>query len=287
MKKLKNLISQHRKASLLALFFLIVFVGFSATNAVNVAQHRDADAAQQESESTEQKDSGDKEDTDGADAKAALTDSQKKLIKGYDDKTKNLIETLCSSIWSANGGKYTLHFYDTYYTETVNGNEETHPYAISTVEYGTNGSDTEIDTIAFETDTGTHIATYSLVKSADSKSAGQSTVESTSMFQLKNASYERTDAVAKIKIAGLNSEITELLGDSDKLVSELSNWCSVHYPAATTATWSKNVTIDYNENIVVTSFSLGSDESDTVTGNSASVVSVTYNRSDAAYEFDL
>lgn len=291
MEKLKNLFNQHKKASLLALFALIVFVGFSVTSALNVAERRASDAAQeQQTEETEQTGSETDGQEDGTeDTDVSLTDSQEELIAAYDEKTESLIETLCASVWSANDGKYTLRFHDTYYTETVNGNEETHPYAIATVEYGTNGSDTEIDTIVFETDTGSHIATYSLVKSAESESAGQSTIESSSMFSLKDASYERTDAVAQIDISGLNSEITELLGDTEKLTTELSSWCSVHYPVATKAVWSKSVTIDYDADIVVTSFSLGTSDSDaeTMTGTTSQVVSVTYSRSTGEYEFDL
>lgn len=85
-----------------------------------------------------------------------------KLIKEYDDKTKKLIETMSSSIWSSNGGKNTLRFYDSHYVENIDGVEEKHPYAIARIDYGTNGSDTEIDTIVFETDTGSHIVTYTL-----------------------------------------------------------------------------------------------------------------------------
>ena len=40
MDKIKAIVSQHKKTSLLALFVLIVFVGFSVTSAMNVAQRR-------------------------------------------------------------------------------------------------------------------------------------------------------------------------------------------------------------------------------------------------------
>ena len=43
MEKIKTLVSQHKKASLLALFALIVFIGFSATSAMNVARQRDGE----------------------------------------------------------------------------------------------------------------------------------------------------------------------------------------------------------------------------------------------------
>lgn len=45
MEKIKTLVSQHKKASLLTLFALIVFIGFSATSAMNVARQRAAEEA--------------------------------------------------------------------------------------------------------------------------------------------------------------------------------------------------------------------------------------------------
>ena len=59
---------------------------------------------------------------------------RKEAIKGYDDKVKRLIETMSSSIWSDNERHEHLRFYDTYYVETINGDEKTHPYAITKVE---------------------------------------------------------------------------------------------------------------------------------------------------------
>ena len=40
MDKFKQLIIEHKKATLIALFFLIVFIGGSAVSAINVAKHR-------------------------------------------------------------------------------------------------------------------------------------------------------------------------------------------------------------------------------------------------------
>ena len=152
MEKIKTLVSQHKKASLLTLFALIVFIGFSATSAMNVARQRAAEEAAKTESVDEQ---GTSDDGKDAEEKVELSSSQKKLIDGYDDETKKLIETLSASVFSANNGRNTLRFHDDYYVETVNGKEQNHSYAISTVEFGNNGSDSEIDRIVFETDTTT------------------------------------------------------------------------------------------------------------------------------------
>ena len=88
-----------------------------------------------------------------------------------------------------------MRFYDSHYVENIDGVEEKHPYAIARIDYGTNGSDTEIDTIVFETDTGSHIVTYTLSIAEDGNSIGGSTLSSSSMFYSKNSLYECIDPV--------------------------------------------------------------------------------------------
>lgn len=285
MDKLKQLITRHKIASLIALFFLIVFVGFSATSALRVAGERTQDSNQEQIQSAQG--SSQAADDEQPEPDVTLSESQQDLIDGYDDATRQFIATLSASLYSADNGAHTLRFYDDYYIETENGNTSTHPYAISAIEHSNDGATTEIDTIVFETDTGTHIVTYSLVTNAESASSGQSTIQSSTMFTLKNTAYTRTDAVRQIAITGLNSEMTDLFGgDTDKLTTELSNWCSVHYPAATTATWDQNVTIDYSQGIVVTAFAIDNDGSGTIIG-AAATVSVTYDRANGTFTFDL
>ena len=286
MKDWKGLLKKHRKAALLSLFAIIVFAGFSVTSALHVAERRAAQQSQTASVAGGV--SGQTADTSEAE-KTALTESQKKLIESYDSKTRKLIETLRAGVWSASDGKYTVRFYDDHYVETVNGGETSHPFAISACEFGNNGSDTEVDTIAFETDAGTYIATYTLVKSADSASAGQASLLS-GMFALPDTAYQRSDAVEKISVEGLEGEAERLLGDQDAFVDALSRWCSTHYPSAVKATWNRNVTIDYDKGLVVTAFTLSSDESGgsaAVAGSATPVISVTYDRNDSTYKFSV
>ena len=286
MKDWKGLLKKHRKTALLSLFAIIVFAGFSVTSALHVAERRAAQQSQTASVAGGV--SGQTADTSEAE-KTALTESQKKLIESYDSKTRKLIETLRAGVWSASDGKYTVRFYDDHYVETVNGGETSHPFAISACEFGNNGSDTEVDTIAFETDAGTYIATYTLVKSADSASAGQASLLS-GMFALPDTAYQRSDAVEKISVEGLDGEAERLLGDQDAFVDALSRWCSTHYPSAVKATWNSNVTIDYDKGLVVTAFTLSSDESGgsaAVAGSATPVISVTYDRNDSTYKFSV
>lgn len=276
MDKIKAIVSQHKKATLLALFALIVFVGFSVTSAMNVAQRR-----AEEGEPLEQIESSNEKSPSSEPSKDInLSDSQKEAIKGYDDKVKRLIETMSSSIWSDKTGTNTLRFYDTYYVETINGDEKTHPYAITKVEYGTNGADAEIDTVVFLTDTGTHIATYTIALGVDGNSISTSTISSSSMFSKKDSLYECADPVKSITVKGLNSEMTGLFGgDVTKLTEDLSSWCASHFPTASEATWQKTAVIDYEKDIISTNFTLNTE--------TPVSIAVTYSLSDKSYNFEL
>lgn len=275
MDKIKAIVSQHKKTSLLALFVLIVFVGFSVTSAMNVAQRRAEEESIEQVEPDNEKTSSSESDKD-----IKLSDSQKEAIKGYDDKVKRLIETMSSSIWSDKTGTNTLRFYDTYYVETINGVEKTHPYAITKVEYGTNGADAEIDTVVFLTDTGTHIATYTIALDVEGSSISTSTLSSSSMFSKKDSLYECADPVKSITVKGLNSEMTSLFGgDVTKLTEDLSSWCASHLPTASEAAWEKTAVIDYENGIISTTFTLNTE--------TPVSIAVTYSLSDKSYNFEL
>ena len=239
MDKIKAIVSQHKKASLLALFALIVFVGFSVTSAMNVAQRR------AEGESIGQVEpSNDKSPSSESSKDIRLSDSQ------------------------------------TYYVETINGDEKTHPYAITKVEYGTNGADAEIDTVVFLTDTGTHIATYTIALDVEDGSISTSTISSSSMFSKKDALYECADPVKSITVKGMNSEMTGLFGgDASKLTKDLSSWCASHFPTASEAVWQKSAIIDYEKGIISTNFTLNTE--------TPVSIAVTYSLSDKSFNFEL
>lgn len=260
MDKLKALLKEHKKPALMGLFLLIVFIGGSAMSAVNVAQHRAQEAAQQHEEQQKYENSQSPANSQSDDVK--LSDTQKKAIENYDEDTEKFIDTLAASVWSANNGKYTLRFSDDQYTETANGKVTKHSFAISRLERGTDTAGAEISHAVFETDTGTHMVTYMNMtgSAANGSDKISSSLSSKSMFALEDATYERTDSVADITVKGLNSEITELLGgDSKKLTAELSKWCSVHYPSVTEATWNQVASIDWKASAVTTGFTLNTD----------------------------
>lgn len=285
MKKFKAWVTEHKKFSVIALCLLLMFIGGSAMSAINVSHHRAEQAAEQEKESTESGITAAEKKTAEETGKVELTDAQKEIIDGYDSDTKELIDTLSSSVWSVSEGRYTLKFADDSYVETVNGTPVTHSYAISRVEKTSDGYGGNLYTLVFETDTGTHIVNYTDGKGAavnsDSKTPGEnsiSTLTSSTMFAQKNTSYERAEAVANITVKGMNSEVTKLFGGDEKAITTaLSKWCAVHYPSVTEATWQKVVNLDYENGVITTDFKL----------NDTNPVSVTcvYEQSSGEFSF--
>lgn len=273
MKKLKAWMAEHKKFSVIALCLLLMFTCGSAMSAINVSHHRAETAKEQNAGNNTDTTTAAEKKTKEETGKVELTDAQKEIIKGYDTDTKELIDTLSSSVWSVSEGRYTLKFADDSYVETVNGTPTVHSYAISRVEKTSDGYGGSLYTIVFETDTGTHIVTYTdgsgAAVNSDSKTPGENTIStltSSTMFAQKNTAYERAEAVTNITVKGMSSEVTKLFGGDEKaVITALSKWCAVHYPSVTEATWQKVVNLDYENGVITTDFKLNDTNSVSVT----------------------
>lgn len=280
MKDFKQLIIKHRAAALVTLFLVIVFVGFSVSSALNVASRRAQESSQQETKTEQSVTSGSEPADD--EGNVELTDTQKDAIDNYDDDTKKFIDSLTGSVWTASGGNYTLLFSDDQYSETVNGEVTEHSFAILRLDKTTDQTGDETDTVVFETDTGTHIVNYKTTTTTASDGSAQvtSTLSSSTMFAVTNGDYSRSEATKSVTVKGLNSEVTRLLGDNaDKLTSELSNWCVIHYPTVTEADWDKTASVDWENGTVVVGFTLNNE--------SPVNLSVVYHMDTGTFEFNF
>ena len=279
MRNIKKMLREHRKAAVIAALVLILFTAGSVVNAVHVAHDRTQSSSAQSQEETPNKDSKTSEQNDKDDTK--LTEAQRKAAAAYDDDTKTLIATLKASVWSANGGKDTLRFSGTSYTENAGGKSESHTYAVTRADAESDTSGAQTTTIVFLTDDGTHIATLRTQTGtgADDGKAITSTLSSKSMFTLKDSPYERADAAKAISVTGLNEDMTRLMGgDKNALTDALSRWCATNYPTATEASWDETAVIDYKEGIVSTNFTLNTEN--TVT------IAATYRTATGTFEFN-
>ncbi|HEL1130529.1 TPA: hypothetical protein TVH00_000832 [Streptococcus equi subsp. zooepidemicus] len=282
MKNFRSFIKQHKKAALIALFLLIVFIGFSITNALKVAHERSDDAAktaQVEKEKTQPIEI----DTD-----IVLTEKQEEIIKNYDTKTKEFIDILCEKPWVTQEGKNVLTFHENYYEETINNSTEKIPYAISTIDTGTNGADTDIRTVVFEVDNKAHIVTFTQTKAKNENEKGRSTLLSTTLFQQVNTAYNRVEELTPITIEELDTEATSFLGNKDELAKNMGKWAAIHYPTMTTAVWSKSISLSFDKDNMTSSsaFYLGTSIEDAKKPQ-ALLITVIYDKNNNTYTFKV
>lgn len=285
MKQITNFLKINKKAAILLLFFLVIFIGFSVTNAIKVSNER-ADADNNEQKTSETSESEDTETIPVDDV--SLTDKQSDIIDNYSAKTQQLIDVLAKHPWVSDDGKNTIIFHDTYYEQSVNGHSQKTPFAISAIEYDSNGSDTEINTLVFETDKGTHLVTYTATKAVSENEKGVSTLYSTTLFEQGNTTYTRVEEFTNITIQGLDEEISAFLGDTKELSRSLSEWCALRYPSMTTAVWNKSVSVQFDEQAqtVTSAFYLGTSQEEALKPD-APLVTVVFEKSTNTYTYKI
>ncbi|KIS05206.1 hypothetical protein AT54_01114 [Streptococcus equi subsp. zooepidemicus Sz12is] len=285
MKNIRSFIKRNKKITLIGLFFLIIFIGFSATNALKVAHDRAANGAEKEKVT--------QIDTENAQVieineDIALTKKQEELVKNYDTKTKEFIHILSSKPWTTEDGKNVLTFHENYYEETFSNSTEKIPYAISAMDTGTNGSDTDIRTVVFEIDNKSHIVTFTQVKAKNENEKGHATLLSTTLFQQVNTAYNRVEELTPITIEELDTEATSFLGNKDELALKMGEWTATHYPTMTTAVWSKNINLSFDKDNMTSSsaFYLGTSIED-AKAPQALLITVIYDKNDNTYTFKM
>lgn len=284
MKNIRSFIKRNKKIALIGLFFLIIFIGFSVTNALKVAHDRVANGAEKVTQ------------IDAENAQVieinediALTKKQEELVKNYDTKTKEFIHILSSKPWTTEDGKNVLTFHENYYEETFSNSTEKIPYAISAMDAGTNGSDTDMRTVVFEIDNKSHIVTFTQVKAKNENEKGHATLLSTTLFQQVNTAYNRVEELTPITIEELdNNKAEPFLGNKDELALKMGEWTAIHYPTMTTAVWSKNISLSFDEKNMTSSsaFYLGTSLED-AKAPQALLITVIYDKNNNTYTFKV
>lgn len=282
MKKFGSIIKKNKKIALIAIFLFIVFIGFSITNALKVAHNRADDATQAAQAETENAQHNENS------ADIVLTDKQQKLIKNYDTQTKEFIHILSEKLWVTQDGKNVLTFHENYYEETINNVTEKIPYAISAMDTGTNGSDTDIRTVVFDVNNTSHIATFTQTKAKTDQEKGNATLLSTTLFKQIHTPYTRVEELKAITIEELDTHASSFLGDKEELEKKLGEWTATHSPAMTTAVWSKSINLNFDiENITTSSaFYLGTSIEEAKKPQAA-LITVIYDKKANTYTFKM
>ncbi|GAB6701074.1 hypothetical protein BOVMAS03_09660 [Streptococcus uberis] len=283
MKNFRSFIKRNKKIALIGLFFLIIFIGFSVTNALKVAHDRAANG-------TEKVTQIDAENAQAIEINEdiALTKKQEELVNNYDTKTKEFIHILSAKPWTTEDGKNVLTFHENYYEETFNNSTEKIPYAISAMDAGTNGSDTDMRTVVFEIDNKSHIVTFTQVKAKKENEKGHATLLSTTLFQQVNTAYNRVEELTPITIEELDTQASSFLGNKDELAKKMGEWAATHYPTMTTAVWTKNINLSFDKDNMTSSstFYLGTSMED-AKAPQALLITVIYDKNNNTYTFKM
>ena len=236
----------------------------------------DATQAQEQIEQTADADEGGDAVEQSEDENAReLTDEQKALIDGYSDEEKQICALLAASTWTASKETATVVFTEDAFCEYKNGEQakgEPRRYAISavdsssSVESGVNGERVQTDdvTLSLLLDDGQQTIAHLITQTSTSSELPGITVSS-NIFE-DSSSYLRVKASKGLSVEGLNSQAVELMGGKqDELKSKLTEWCAIAYPTASIASWDGKVEVNYNTNLLQTSFMLNNQANSRVT----------------------
>ena len=277
MSQIQRFIKEHKKGTLISLLILLLFITSSVISAINVAHKRANDAQTEEttpsSIQTQEKQTKNKD--------VPLTENQESLIHDYNQETKDFITKLTRGTWTTPDDSSAVTFTDDHYTIITQGNPETHTYAISRLTHNEDTQGGQHYTIAIETDTGTHIATYEETTGMEATNPAegiQTTLTSETMFGTSTRTLTRIDSVPTITLTNYDADAALYLGDTDKLTEAFSQWIITNYPRTTEARWNQFITIDYQNKTVMTSFTLTNEVQPSIT--------VTYNTETQTYTFE-
>lgn len=197
------------------------------------------------------------------DANAQLTDDQIAKRDNYSDTTKELINLLKSQTWGAGGSSPYISFTDTTFTETnTNQDPETTAYVVDVTEKNTTqASDPEIVTYTASVETADKSFFVELVR--ETAKDGKVTLSvSSSGFAASQDAYTPVKPSSQYTVSGLNSDVLKLVDDKkDELNKAVTEYCTQHYPTATSITWDKTADIDWETNVVT--LSLKTEDSET------------------------
>lgn len=217
-----------------------------------------------------------------------LTAEQQSLIQAYSDKEKDLTALLAANTWTASKETSTIDFTEDSYREIKDGkiaNGGVRRFAIcaldtdTSVESGVNGERAQTDATIMSVllDDGTYVVMHLLAMTSTSSELPEMTINSSSFVDAK--SYMRMRAAQGLSVEGLNEQALALMGGKQPQLTELlTEWCAINYPTASVATWDGRLDVNYNTNILSTSFTLNNQAS--------SRVSIIYDMAYAAFSVD-
>ena len=270
---LKVFFSEHKLQVIIAAFVLVLFVSFSIASFIHT---QNVQQMQQEQEQIES--SGDPTlDQARAEADAQLSNELKAKRDNYDNDTKEFIAILSAQLWGVGGSSPYISFTDTTYTEsTQDGDSNIHAYVVNALEKTTQqASDPEI--VMYRAAIETADSSFFIELTRETATDGNVTYSlASSEFMAPNDLYNSIQPSSAFQVSGLNDEVLQLIdNDETGLNNAVAEYCSQYLPTASNLTWANYVTIDYETNQIVFTFSEGD--------SSAEALAVIYDRTNKTF----
>lgn len=290
MNELIWLVKEHRRAFLIVILIIAAAFGLGAVRCV--AYHNDLRLAQETETASESAQVGDAESEapDGSNPQndpepargeytfdgLEMTEEELAAIEftdvvdmrdEYSEDTVSLIALLSSNVWTASDQRYSLTFTDVDYTETDADTIERTPYVITAMknvdEPEEDGRKATVTTFAFATPDETTIASLRVTKSTDEAGLFEAKLE---IGQLSfSKTYLLDHATDFLEVDGPGDEWCDAHGIAiEEIEYQLTEYCSRHYPTATSATWTQIATEDFGKGLTTIEFGLDNRGNNTV-----------------------
>lgn len=257
----KEMVMNH-KGVFIAIAFVVVAVVVGSMVRCSVVNFSEPEVAD---ETAQQQEQAVNEEEQEAVQESGLSEQEERIVIGYSEETLDFIALLSANVWTASNETMSLTFEETAFTESKASEDVTRGFVVTAVRT------TQLP-IAGQTVTQ-HIAAvqiegkpYILEVQQAVGQDGKGDVFSIACDAFANsAAYSRSYASSSFVVEGINEDFDVVFkGKTEELENQLHEYCSQYYPTATEAVWSGKFEMDYQKNVVKTSFHLDNKSSATV-----------------------
>lgn len=242
LSSVKNFINDHKAPCAIALAALLVFASLSFARFSQVQSEKAAAEQQTSSEQDDQQ----------AEAEAQLTNEQRAKQGKYSNDVQQVLDVLKANLWCTEDKQKLVTFNQTTFTQrTDDGSSKTVGYvvdAIDTSKEQNTDYTSEVFTIAVETPDDSFILT--LTREEDGDGNFQYFLKSSGLAASGQV-FSTVSSNANIEISTLNQDALQLINnDQEGLEQALRDYSAQYLPATATITWTKSVTIDWENGTV-------------------------------------
>lgn len=180
------------------------------------------------------------------------------LRSRYSDDTAEIVDLLCASAWATADDANVLSFTPEVMVQSKDGHDELVAYVLPAEplvrqETAQDGAQVVTRTFALETADSTSLVTM-VTRTPDE---GGPTIQVAGDAFASESPYLRVEGSGSVVLDAPDSEWLAQAGvDRDELEGSMGEWCAVHHPSATAATWTRTALDDYEARTLTLTYEL-------------------------------